>query len=195
MSDNHKHRYAGKSRLPSTESTNARTSLRIGSQCMSAHLSHSPVEGDWPVAVRPFHSSKRRPHFKIRFWEELIAYFPWYMGHIENDASNNSSIVACVFVTAVTFLPSSCLATIGGYTDTHTKTAAWYHKPTLFFQNKERMLKIWNQDLLCWRVPAVIYPTDRYNLSCPSCCGALGPVGIQFRSRLGDQPLLIVSTQ
>jgi hypothetical protein len=67
-----------------------------------------------------------------KFWEELIAYFPWYdTGHIENDASNNSSLVACVFVTAVMFLPSRCLATIGkfllscclatigGYTDTH----------------------------------------------------------------------------
>jgi hypothetical protein len=32
-----------------------------------------------------------------KFWEELIAYFPWYdTGHIENDASNNSSIVACI---------------------------------------------------------------------------------------------------
>jgi hypothetical protein len=30
-----------------------------------------------------------------KFWEELIAYFPWYdMGHIENDASNTFSIVA-----------------------------------------------------------------------------------------------------
>jgi hypothetical protein len=37
------------------------------------------------------------------------------MGHAENDASNNSSIVACVFVTAVTFIPSCCLATIGGF--------------------------------------------------------------------------------
>jgi hypothetical protein len=51
-----------------------------------------------------------------KFWEELIAYFPCYdKGHIENDASNNSSIVACVFVTAVTFLPNRCLATIGGF--------------------------------------------------------------------------------
>jgi hypothetical protein len=49
------------------------------------------------------------------FWEEVIAYFPWYhAGHIENDASNNS-IVACVFVTAVTFLPSRYLATIVGF--------------------------------------------------------------------------------
>jgi hypothetical protein len=30
----------------------------------------------------------------------------------------NNSIVACVFVTAVTFLPSCCLATIGTYTQT-----------------------------------------------------------------------------
>jgi hypothetical protein len=51
-----------------------------------------------------------------KFWEELIAYFPSYdTGHIENDASNNSSIVACVFVTTVTFLPSRCPATIGGF--------------------------------------------------------------------------------
>jgi hypothetical protein len=51
-----------------------------------------------------------------KFWEELIAYFPSYdTGHIENDAFNNSSIVACVFVTAVKFLPSRCLATIGGF--------------------------------------------------------------------------------
>jgi hypothetical protein len=51
-----------------------------------------------------------------KFWEELIAYFPWYdTGHIENNASNNSSIVSCVFVTAVTFLPSRCLARIGRF--------------------------------------------------------------------------------
>jgi hypothetical protein len=51
-----------------------------------------------------------------KFWELLIVYFPWYdTGHIENDESNNSSIVACVFVTAVTFLPSRCLATIRGF--------------------------------------------------------------------------------
>jgi hypothetical protein len=50
-----------------------------------------------------------------KFWEELIAYFPLYdTGHTQNDASN-SSIVACVFVTAVTFLPSRCLAAIGGF--------------------------------------------------------------------------------
>jgi hypothetical protein len=48
------------------------------------------------------------------FWKELIAYFAWYdTGHIEHDAFNNSSVVTYVFVTAVTFLPSRCLATIG----------------------------------------------------------------------------------
>jgi hypothetical protein len=75
------------------------------------------------------------PTLKIykKLWEELTAYFPSYdKGHIENEASNNSSIVASVFVTAVTFLPSSFLATIGkflprrclamirGYTYRHT---------------------------------------------------------------------------
>jgi hypothetical protein len=50
------------------------------------------------------------------FWEELIAYFPSYdTDRIENDVSNNSSIVACVFVAAVTFLPSRYLATIVGF--------------------------------------------------------------------------------
>jgi hypothetical protein len=56
------------------------------------------------------------PLYNNKFWEELIPYFPWYdTGHIENDASNNSSIVACVFVTAVTFPPSRCLAKTRGY--------------------------------------------------------------------------------
>jgi hypothetical protein len=36
---------------------------------------------------------------------------------MENDASNNSSIVTCVFIAAVTFLPSRCLAMIRGYID------------------------------------------------------------------------------
>jgi hypothetical protein len=36
-------------------------------------------------------------------------------GHIENDASNYSSIVACVFVTALMYLPCRCLATIRGF--------------------------------------------------------------------------------
>jgi hypothetical protein len=51
-----------------------------------------------------------------KFWEELIAYFPSYdKGHIENDASINYSIVACVFVTSVAFLQSRYLATIGDF--------------------------------------------------------------------------------
>jgi hypothetical protein len=52
------------------------------------------------------------------FWEKLIAYFPSYdTDVIENDASNNSSIVECVFVAV---LPSRYLATIGDtQIDTH----------------------------------------------------------------------------
>jgi hypothetical protein len=61
---------------------------------------------EWLRVVRP----------NKKFLEELIAYFTWYdTGHTKNDASNNFSIVACVLVTAVTFLPSRCLAMIGGF--------------------------------------------------------------------------------
>jgi hypothetical protein len=41
-------------------------------------------------------------------------------GRIENDPSNNSSIVACVFVTAVTFLLTRFPAAMGEYTHRHT---------------------------------------------------------------------------
>jgi hypothetical protein len=62
--------------------------------------------------------STRKFHYIIynkKFCEELIAYFLWYdIGHIENGASNSSSVVACFFITVVTFLPSHCLARIGG---------------------------------------------------------------------------------
>jgi hypothetical protein len=48
-----------------------------------------------------------------------IACFPWYnMDHIENDAYKYS-IIACVFVAAVTFLPSRCLT---NDRDTHIDT-------------------------------------------------------------------------
>jgi hypothetical protein len=70
-------------------------------------------------------SAPRRDYFKKfritkinkMFWEELIAYFPCHdTGHTSlNDASNISSIVAHVFVTAVTFLPIRCQAKIKGY--------------------------------------------------------------------------------
>jgi hypothetical protein len=75
------------------------------------------------IILIPFYSVAKLKHLETtiinqnknkKVWEELIAYFPLYdTGHIENDMSNNSTIVVCVFVTAVTFLPSRCLVTIG----------------------------------------------------------------------------------
>jgi hypothetical protein len=72
-------------------------------------------------AVQPIaHSYSSSTLFNKKFWEELIACLIWYdTDRIENDASKNSSIVRCVFVAAVTFLPSHCLATIKGYTYRH----------------------------------------------------------------------------
>jgi hypothetical protein len=70
---------------------------------------------DWPTDRRSQRDSLTHKYNK-KFWEEIIAYVPWYdTGHIENDSSNNYSVVACVFVNAVTFLPSRCLATIEGF--------------------------------------------------------------------------------
>jgi hypothetical protein len=49
------------------------------------------------------------------------------MDRIENDASNNSSTAACVFVASVTFIPSCCLATIGEiHIETHTLMGGIY---------------------------------------------------------------------
>jgi hypothetical protein len=49
--------------------------------------------------------------------------FLWYdTDHTENDASDNSSIVACVFIATGTCLPSRCLVTMKGYTYRHRHT-------------------------------------------------------------------------
>jgi hypothetical protein len=67
-----------------------------------------------------------------KFWEELIAYLPSYdTGHIENDASSNYTIVAGVFVTAVTFLPSRCLATVGRFLPSRCLAAMGGFLPSL----------------------------------------------------------------
>jgi hypothetical protein len=69
-----------------------------------------------------------------KFWEELIAYFPliWHGPH-----RKRSHCLAMIRG----LLPSRCLATIGGYTDTHsqthTRTVTWSHKPILIFQNRK----------------------------------------------------------
>jgi hypothetical protein len=58
------------------------------------------------LSVLPLYSLEGWDLYK-KFWEVLIAYFPWYdTARIENDEFNNSSIVASVFVAAVTFLSS-----------------------------------------------------------------------------------------
>jgi hypothetical protein len=47
----------------------------------------------------------------VDFWEEVIAYVSWYdTDHIENEASDSSSIL-CVLFVAVKFLASRCLGT------------------------------------------------------------------------------------
>jgi hypothetical protein len=56
--------------------------------------------------------------------------FFYDMARIDSDASNNSSIVACLFVAAVTNLPSRCLANRGGYTYRH-RLMGWIYEVRL----------------------------------------------------------------
>jgi hypothetical protein len=77
------------------------------------YASLSDGEADFKFIIRMLPDSIFNIRLNKKFWEELIAYFPRYdTGHIGKDASNNSSTVACAFVTTRTFLPSRCLATI-----------------------------------------------------------------------------------
>jgi hypothetical protein len=49
---------------------------------------------------------------------------------------------AVIYIPSLIKIGSGIEKLIGGYTDKHTQTATWSHKPTLFFQNKESRLKI-----------------------------------------------------
>jgi hypothetical protein len=78
---------------------------------------------------------RRKTKHKNKFWEDLSTYFPWYdTGHIENHTSNNSFTVVCVFVTAVTFLPSRCLVTTEWYTYRHTDWWVFINRPLRWAQ-------------------------------------------------------------
>jgi hypothetical protein len=117
--------------------------------------------------------------YNKKFCEELIAYFPWYdAGHVVNDASNNSAIVASAFVTAGTFLPSRSLATIGGFLPSrcletiggihrHTHTATWSYKPTFIFQNEwSRLITATSSQSPCFG------REERIRTSLERCCEA-----------------------
>lgn len=77
----------------------------------------------WSIMVQYFEYLKNRlgQKFNNKFYEELIIYFLYNTDSIEEDASNNSSIVSCVFFARVMFLYSRCLATMG----VHIQTNWW----------------------------------------------------------------------
>jgi hypothetical protein len=79
------------------------------------------------INIRSWDPEGPRSQDLLSDWSSVVT---WLL--LENDASNNSSIVARVLVTAVNFLPSRCIQIYGAYTDRHTQTATWSHKPTLF---------------------------------------------------------------
>jgi hypothetical protein len=94
-------------------------------QCQTGYTIFTHIWGARVSELKLWHGSlQARYNLKKKFSEELIAYFAWYdTGRIENNAANNSYIVACACVATATFLQSRCLATIGGYTYRH---ADWW---------------------------------------------------------------------
>jgi hypothetical protein len=74
-----------------------------------------------PVLVHILYLNKK-------FWEELIACFHLirHRPHIKRRVHKFFSIVACVFVAAVKFLPSRCLATTGIHIEAHRLTEGIY---------------------------------------------------------------------
>jgi hypothetical protein len=94
-------------------------SLEVGYQCFEGIC--FPVFTE--ILVTTSRTTGRTQCKNMKFWEELIFYFHLIRhGPCRKDASNNSSIVECVFVAAITFLPSRYQATIG---DTYTDTDWW----------------------------------------------------------------------
>jgi hypothetical protein len=96
--------------------------------------------------------------YNKKFWEELIAYFTWYdTGHIDNDASNGSSIVACVFVTAVTFLQSRCRATIAGIyiPEDRTDDTISFGDNVSFYKGRDDNIKPSDCNLTLWSLTAI----------------------------------------
>jgi hypothetical protein len=63
------------------------------------------IKGSWKEL-----SISTKSDINKKFWEELIAHLILH-GPYKNHATNNSCIVIYVFIAALTFLPSRCLAT------------------------------------------------------------------------------------
>jgi hypothetical protein len=59
------------------------------------------------LSKRGSYPSKTEFHLNKKFWEELIAYFPWF------DTERPTIVIAWVVIAGVMFLPSRCLAIVG----------------------------------------------------------------------------------
>jgi hypothetical protein len=70
-----------------------------------------------------------------KLWEVLITFVSYHTHLVENDGFNNSYIVACIFVTARTCLPSRCPAPMG---DMHTDTEKGVICLTVMYNQKCR---------------------------------------------------------
>jgi hypothetical protein len=84
-----------------------------------------------------------------KFWEELITCYslirhePHRRRHVQH-----FSVVACVSIAAVLCLPSRCIATIRGNTQTHREQGCLISLPLMFLKIR-KVAKNWFQKLQC----------------------------------------------
>jgi hypothetical protein len=73
------------------------------------------------------------------------------MDRIKDNASNNSSVVACILIAAGTCLPTSCLATMGQGINIQThRHQGDFISLLLVLENKESRLKITRKyEIIC----------------------------------------------
>jgi hypothetical protein len=67
------------------------------------------------LGMHPCYTDRQHPPNK-KFCEEIIAHFPWYDTGLHRKRRVQQLYFSCIFIAAVAFLPSRCLAAIGEWT-------------------------------------------------------------------------------
>jgi hypothetical protein len=120
----------------------------------------------WTAHIMKLKTSRRGGRKRgchMNFWKKIKVeqdvlggtnrLLSWYdTDRIENEASNNSSIIARVFVAAGTGLPSRCLATIGKRVHRHGAQAALNSMEQISWESDSRSASHVPNHLWNWKV-------------------------------------------
>jgi hypothetical protein len=97
------------------------------------------------VSTKPLSSNDRGIFTEpSRYLATIVGYTyrhtDWWEGFFNKAVEMSSGAVT--YVPSFIKIGSGVQKLIGGYTDTHTQTATWSYKSTLFFQNKEVQVQV-----------------------------------------------------